>query len=136
MLKTYQIHQILIHRFFDNLKPLQNLYGFFNDISALNNVFNFRTYDAFSSFVATYDCMAIMDEDSYEVRSEFYECIYPSAKDSPKFTAHVETDKLSDEDKASFSKYFSYQGRSSYLRIKKGKATALPGYESCLEYYD
>ncbi len=101
---------------------LQNLYNFFKELMNFTLVYTFHTYDAFTRFYKDNDCLIYMDEEEDEAPTAFYENVYPLAQHSAKITAHIETEYVSDSDKAKFETLLP----EHVYEVKKGELAPLP----------
>ena len=90
-------------------------------------IYNFRTYDAYASFIADNDCLTYVDEcDEAEERGYFYESVFPLAKHSQKVTAHIERNAFSEADKA---KLDAILPAASLARIQGGNVVSAMNIE-------
>ncbi|MBQ7250086.1 MAG: hypothetical protein IJS37_01910 [Bacilli bacterium] len=109
-------------QFLEQRESLQNLFDFFKGFMNFTYVYTFHSYDSFASFYKDNDCLVYVDDESDEPKTPFYDILYPEAIHSDKFTAHIEWEYVSEEDRAKFSALLP----GKVYEAKKGELSPIP----------
>ncbi|MDY6393090.1 MAG: hypothetical protein SPL80_09700 [Bacilli bacterium] len=88
--------------FLSNIGSTDELDSFFRGLMNMPLLFEFTSYEAYSSFAKSRECLAYYDEDP----EAFHQFIYPFAIHSPVYTARIKAMELTEADRAAFAKEF------------------------------